>query len=170
VLADIFGDNAGLVEQRYPLDRYDGSAPVAYSAAVTDGAFACLASRLAGDLARNAPVYAYEFNDRDAPAPGALRSMPFPTGASHALELRYLFSLGGAPPLNPAQRVLSDQMIAYWSRFVAAGNPNVPGQPDWPAIGGSGLEQRMSLQPDGSRVITTFEQTHQCPFWASLKR
>jgi para-nitrobenzyl esterase len=28
--------------------------------------------------------------------------------------------------------------------------------------------ERMSLQPDGSRVITTVEQTHQCPFWAGL--
>ena len=29
------------VGQHYPLDRFDGSAPLAYSAAVTDYAFAC---------------------------------------------------------------------------------------------------------------------------------
>jgi para-nitrobenzyl esterase len=27
----------------------------------------------------------------------------------------------------------------------------------------------LSLQPDGSRVVTTFVQEHQCAFWASVK-
>ena len=43
--------------------------------------------------------------------PSSLRDVPFPVGASHSLELRYLFDMGGAPPLDPAQQVLSDQMI-----------------------------------------------------------
>ena len=168
-LADTFGPHAGLVEQRYPLDRYGGNAPLAYAAALTDGAFACLDHRMAGDLAKSAPVYAYEFNDRDAPAPDALRTLPFPVGASHALELRYLFDLAGAPPLSPAQQALSNQMIDYWSRFVTTGAPDVPGQPDWPEIHRGGPDRRMSLQPGGSRVVTTFAQAHQCQFWASLK-
>jgi para-nitrobenzyl esterase len=96
-----------------------------------------------------------------------LRTLPFPVGASHSLELRYLFDVGGAPALDPAQQVLSDQMIDYWSEFVATGAPDVAGQPAWPELGTS--DNRLSLRPGDVRVITDFDQTHQCPFWASLK-
>jgi para-nitrobenzyl esterase len=27
----------------------------------------------------------------------------------------------------------------------------------------------LSFQPDGSKVITDFDEAHQCPFWAGLK-
>ena len=91
--------------------------------------FACVADRMADALSEAEPVYAYEFNDVTAPAPEPLRKLPFPVGASHSLELRYLFDVGGAPPLNPDQQRLSDQMVDYWSRFVATGSPGS----DWPA-------------------------------------
>jgi para-nitrobenzyl esterase len=170
LLADTFGANAAAVGQHYPLDGYGGSVPLAYSAAVTDGAFSCVTERMAGDLRKTEPVYGYEFNDRGAPAPAPLRKLPFPVGAGHSLELRYLFEIGGPPPLDPAQRRLADQMIAYWSRFVATGAPRVDGQPDWPELGtDAATAPRMSLQPDGSRVVTDFDQAHQCPFWATVK-
>jgi para-nitrobenzyl esterase len=169
LLRDTFGANAVAVGEHYPLDRYNGSVPLAYSAAVTDGVFACLADRMSDDLAKSEPVYSYEFNDPGAPAPEPLRTLPFPVGASHSLELRYLFDVGGAPPLNPAQQQLSDQMIDYWSQFLTTGVPGAAGQPVWPALtAGDPTERRMSLQPDGSRVITTFAETHQCAFWAGL--
>lgn len=169
LLADTFGANAGAVGERYPQDRYDGSVPLAYSAAVTDGAFACVADRMADEMARTEPVYAYEFNDRDAPAPEPLRTLPFPVGASHSLELQYLFDVDGAPPLNAAQRQLSDQMIGYWSQFVTNLAPAATGQPEWPELGqDAATGPRMSLQSDGSRVVTTFDQSHQCPFWATV--
>ena len=167
LLKDTFGPNAVAVEAHYPLDRY-ASVPLAYSAAVTDGIFACAADRMADALSRTEPVYAYEFNDRDAPTPDTLRQLPFPVGASHSLELHYLFDIGNAPPLNPAQLALSDQMIDYWSQFVTSGSPQAPGQPEWPQFDAA-TGNRMSLQPDGSRVFTTFEQEHQCAFWASVK-
>jgi para-nitrobenzyl esterase len=169
LLAETFGPNAGSVEAHYPLKSYD-SVPLAYSAAVTDGVFACVADRMADVLARTEPVYAYEFNDPGAPAPDPLRKLPFPVGASHSLELRYLFDIGGAPPMNPAQQKLSEQMIDSWSQFVLTGSPRANGQPDWPELGDDATAGKfMSLQPDGSRVITDFERMHQCPFWASLK-
>lgn len=114
-------------------------------------------------MAKNADVYAYEFNDRGAPAPDPFRTLPFPMGASHSLELRYLFDIGGAPPLNPDQQVLSDQMIDAWTRFVRGGNPG----PHWPKFGAG--EDRWSLRPDGSRVETDFDDVHQCPFWAGVQ-
>ncbi|HYO02436.1 MAG TPA: carboxylesterase/lipase family protein [Mycobacterium sp.] len=163
LLSQTFGRDAEAVAARYPLSRYEGSVPLAYSAAVTDGVFACVADRMAEGLARMDSVYAYEFNDRGAPAPDTLRTLPFPVGASHSLELRYLFDVGGAPRLNADQQVLSDQMIDAWSQFVRDGHPG----DDWPAFGGE--EKRLSLRPDGSRVETDFDQKHQCSFWAGLK-
>jgi para-nitrobenzyl esterase len=166
LLKDTFGPNADAVAAHYPLGGY-ASVPLAYSAAVTDGAFACVADHIADALAGKDPVYAYEFNDPDAPAPDGLRQVPFPVGASHSLELRYLFDIGDPPPFSAAQRALADQMIDYWARFVTAGSPQAQGQPEWPRFDAAS-KKVLSLQPDGSRVITTFEQAHQCPFWASL--
>jgi para-nitrobenzyl esterase len=166
-LSDTFGAGGRAVGDHYPLDRYGGSVPLAYSAAVTDGVFACLADRMADALAGAAPVYAYEFNDPNAPAPAPMRTVPFPVGASHSLELRYLFDVGAAPPLDPAQQRLGDQMIGYWSQFVSTGVPGADGAPIWPEVArGGGGGPTMSLRPDGSRVITTFSADHQCPFWA----
>ncbi|MET0452084.1 MAG: carboxylesterase family protein, partial [Mycobacterium sp.] len=131
LLAETFGPNAEAVATHYPLSRYGGSVPLAYSASVTDGVFSCVADRMAEGLAKTDPVYAYEFNDRGAPVPEPLRTLPFPVGASHSLELRYLFDVGGAPPLDPAQQVVSDQMIDHWSQFVRDGKP----ADAWPAFG-----------------------------------
>lgn len=61
-------------------------------------------------------------------------------------------------------------MIDYWSQFVVTGAPNDAGQPAWPALGGDAAPGPwMSLRPDGSRVKTDFDQSHQCAFWATLK-
>ncbi len=168
LLAATFGEDSAAVAEQYPLAEFD-SVPLAYSAAVTDGVFACVGDSMADALARDDhdAVYFYEFNDRGAPAPDPLRTLPFPVGASHSLELRYLFDVGGAPPFDSAQQRLSDQMIDYWAQFVTNGTPQAEGQPDWPVVGGT--ESVMSLQPDGSRMIADFEQTHHCPFWAGLR-
>lgn len=168
LLSETFGADAAAVAAHYPIDRYGGVAQ-AYSAAVTDGDFACVSERIAGDLSRTGPVYAYEFNDRNAPAPDVMRTLPFPIGASHSLELRYLFDVGGAPPLDPAQQRLSDQMIDYWSAFVRTGEPAVDGEPAWPEFDPAGDGGRMSLQADGSRVDNGYARIHQCPLWAGLK-
>jgi para-nitrobenzyl esterase len=169
LLADTFGPDAAAIEEHYPLTSYP-SVALAYSAAVTDGVFACFGDRLADQMSATEPVFTYEFNDREAPAPEPLRTLPFPVGASHSLELRYLFEVGGAPPLSSAQQALSDQMIGYWSGFVANGTPDVDGQPAWPALDKADGGGRMSLRPDGSRIETDFEQIHQCEFWAGLQQ
>jgi para-nitrobenzyl esterase len=170
LLSETFGANAAAVAEHYPLDRFDGSVPLAYSAAVTDQAFACAADRMSHDLAKANPVYAYEFNDRGTPAPEVFGHLPFQIGAGHSLDVRYLLDVGGAPALSLAQQALSDQMIDYWAAFVATGSPRAQGQPDWPELGpDAATGKRMSLQPDGSRVVTSFEETHRCPFWASVK-
>ncbi|AQT78801.1 carboxylesterase [Mycolicibacterium litorale] len=170
LLSDTFGPDAAAVAQHYPLGLFDGNIGAAYSAAVTDGVFACPIDRASAGLAHTGPVYAYEFNDRTAPAPDVLREAPFPVGASHSLELRYLFDVGGAAPLNPAQRELSDQMIAYWSQFVRTGAPDAAEQPDWPRLGADAATgPRMSLQTGKLLLTNDFSARHQCPFWASRR-
>ncbi len=79
--------------------------------------------------------------------------------------------MGGAPPLNHAQQILSDQMMSYWSQFVINGAPKAAGLPDWPAQDGTSEHSNvwMSLRPGGSQVSLDFEAEHQCPFWATLK-
>jgi para-nitrobenzyl esterase len=86
------------------------------------------------------------------------------------LELRYLFKVGGAPNFDAGQRMLSDQMISYWSQFVTNNAPKAAGLPEWPAKSGDPTHNFwMSLRPGNTRVITNFEESHQCAFWASLK-
>ncbi|MCT7658206.1 carboxylesterase family protein [Mycobacterium sp. CPCC 205710] len=165
LLGEAFGRHADAVAQRYPIDRYGGSVPLAYSAAMTDGDFACVTELMADALAEDQPVYGYEFNDRNAPGPAPLREVPFPVGATHSLELRYLFDVGGAPQLDSAQQRLSDEMIDYWTRFVATGAPGS----DWPEMGENASGKRISLQPNGNQIITDFGETHQCAFWAGLR-
>jgi len=169
LLSSTFGADADAVARHYPLSRYRGKAASAYAAAVTDGVFSCVGDRIAGDLAAHAPVYAYEFNDPAPPTPDPLRRLPFPLGASHSLELRYTFDMGGAPPMSPAQTALSNQMVDYWASFVKDGKPSAADGPQWPQFVGGPGEHRMSLRPDGSRVIGDFDAVHQCAFWASLK-
>lgn len=176
VLADTFGArNAAEVLAHYPPARYGGSVSLAYAAAATDDIFACLADRVADGLARTSPgVYGYEFDDPHAPAPRLFDDVPFPVGATHSLELRYLFDIGGAPPLDGAQRALSEQMVDYWTRFVIAGAPDVAGQPDWPKLGADpgpdpAGDPWLVLRPDGSRVVRDFTADHQCGFWAGLR-
>ncbi len=166
LLAGTFGDDAPAVAERYPLTDYD-NVSLAYAATVTDGVFACEGEQMALALDRDADVYFYEFNDPDAPAPEPLETLPFPVGASHSLELRYLFDVGDASPPDAAQVKLGEQMIDYWAAFVKTGAPDAGGQPEWPAFAAG--DEVMSLQPDGSRVVGDFGQAHQCPFWASLR-
>lgn len=165
LLTEAFGVDAGAVAQRYSPDHFEGSVPLAYSAATTDGVFACVADQLADALADGRAVYSYEFDDPNAPAPEPLQAAPFPVGAGHSLELRYLFDVGGAPPLNPQQQRLSEQMMDYWSEFVTTGSPD----PGWPELSDDAAGERMLLHPDGNRVVTAFEEQHQCPFWAGLR-
>jgi para-nitrobenzyl esterase len=82
------------------------------------------------------------------------------------LELRYLFDMGGAPALDGPQRALADQMVAYWSRFVATGAPDVEGQPFWPRLDPQ-RPQRLSLQTSGPVVSADFAERHRCGFWAA---
>ena len=168
MLVRTFGHDAAAVAAHYPLDRYGaGGSGVRRRGhrqrlRVSD-------QSVGGGYGPRRPVYAYEFNDRTAPAPDPLRRAPFPVGASHSLELRYLFNVGGAPPESGSTETgrRDDRLLG---EFVKTGSPNLPDQPEWPQVGpDAATGPLLSLQTGALSVTTDFVARHQCAFWASIR-
>jgi len=155
------------------LDEYDPRAYKSffqtYADEVTDDSpLGCAVSSLSQSFSNLTPIYRYEFNDPDAPVPGAgVLSVPVNLVAYHGSELQYLFKMTQLPgPQTPTQRTLSDEMIQYWINFVKAGNPNGPGLVQWPRYDAA-TRQILSLRPGGSTLINNFDADHHCAFWAT---
>ena len=80
------------------------------------------------------PVWRYLFTHamENDPTLNALR-------AFHTIELYFVFgnlpSLDSPPPYSPSadEVTLSDQIMGYWTRFAATGDPNGAGALVWPA-------------------------------------
>ena len=165
-----FGAAAPEVLARYPLSGYP-SPDLALSAVITDYLFSCPA--LTNDnLAEGSGAYAYEFSDPDPPNDFGI-TFTFPLGAAHSTELQYVFqkipTLDVTPPFTQAQFALSDQMIGYWTRFAATGDPNGPDSPYWPRFT-SDSQQIQELVPGATapEPAAAFAASHQCAFWDSL--
>ncbi len=144
----------------YPLAAYS-SPSLAISAAVGDSLFACPMRRVAKQFAGSgAKVYAYEFNDANAPM--ALQPpVSFPYGAYHASELQYLFDLKST--LSAPQKELAASMTAMWSRFAATGNPNAAGSTAWPEY--DAQDKLIRFAPSATAVATDFALDHKCALW-----
>jgi para-nitrobenzyl esterase len=109
------------------------------------------------------PVYAYEFNDENAPEP-FLPPVGFSYGAAHASELPYLFSQAAVPrpgSFSPAQQQLAAAMKQYWTDLAKTGIP----ASGWPRFSGAS-QQMLSLVPPAPRIETNFAAQHHCAFWA----
>jgi para-nitrobenzyl esterase len=159
VLPETFGADAAAVRAEYP-----GPAAQAWAAIVTDRMWACPQYETSQGLARRNPVFQYEFAD---PAPPPLSPLPptMPLGTPHASDLWSFFDLGGAtPPFTPAQERLSDQMIDYWTAFMATGDPDRAAGPRWPGFARNGYVQ--SLAP-GDIAPVDLAAEHHCGFWAA---
>jgi para-nitrobenzyl esterase len=104
-----------------------GNVDEALSQIFTDFVFACNGLDSNSDLSRRTRVFAYEFNDPNAPSaagvpgPGSNRA-GFTTASQHAAELQYIFNFGSA--FTPAQAALAGDMKTYWANFVKTGDPN----------------------------------------------
>lgn len=178
-----FGPNADPVLARYPWPATADRFTPAYltGAIVTDSGLTyelggCPNRRLAQDLARFTPTYAYQFDHRTGPGPSA-EPAGYVWGAGHGAELAYLWPSVGfgipwapvAPSFTPAERQLATEMVRYWGAFVRSGQPRVAGQPGWPAQDGD--HQVLSLRAaDQSRAISdaTIVSQHRCRFWDAL--
>lgn len=93
-------------------------------------------------LAEKAPLYHFQFADRDAPVLGvgmpATPNPGFQIGAAHSTGLNYLFpnfannSRTVSPDLAPRSQTLANRMIESLAAFVTTGNPSTPALPFWP--------------------------------------
>lgn len=154
---------APLVLQHYPQARFDSPA-AAWGAVTTDRIWSCTQVASDQQAAGKVPVYAYEFADKHSPiaSPGL--------GAAHAMELPYLFRLGGYDfPMSAAQQTLSNQMIDYWTAFARTGNPNGPDRPHWSPTDVREVKG-LSLAPTDQTGIqqVNLSAEHQCGFWSHL--
>lgn len=162
--------NAPLALASYPAGR--GTVGDAAAALVTDSVFACPTSDLAADLARGAPVYAYEFRDPAPPlALSPTASVPR-YGAAHASELVSVFGTRLAGLADPAQFTAPQARLArsirsYWANFARRGDPNGPGLVPWtpydPHAG-----RVLGLAPGATAEVTDFRQEHHCGLWDRL--
>ncbi|MEU8434477.1 carboxylesterase family protein [Streptomyces sp. NPDC029216] len=175
-LADAFGPAAAAVEARYPAARH-GSPALAWAAVLTDRSFTCTtlaAGRAIAAHAPGLPLYAYEFNDPDAPVLAGLPANPgFLYGAAHGFEMPFLFpSLPIERPLTDEQSSLSDRMVGYWTNFARTGNPNTADAPRWPRLRPSSPPLGPSVQslapgPGGIRPVDVYS-AHGCSLWDRL--
>jgi para-nitrobenzyl esterase len=129
----------------------------------------------------DAPVYAYEFNDRHAPY--YFPAMPgFTPLAAHTIDIQFLFPLwhGGilgvpgasqSPSLSADEQRLSDQLVAAWTNFAKTGNPNGSGNTPWPRfVNQEGVPEYLSQNVPALSTSTNaqFGANHNCDFWDGI--
>ena len=169
VLDALFGPTLGTeIAAKYPVGNY--AQPVlALAAVITDETFACPARRVDRLASAYVPVYAYEFNDRNAPE-DFLPPSGYPFGASHASEIQYLFDipkLPSAAPFTGAERRLSAAMVTYWTDFAHGSTPSGGTVPAWAAFT-ENSQIMESLQPPTPKPEANFSALHACVFWRPL--
>jgi para-nitrobenzyl esterase len=137
----------------------------------TDGIFVCPARRAELSLANYVPVWAYEFDDQNAPPPP---SPPYPVVnflllAYHGSDVQYLFDKGTIAP-GTTHSDLSASMISYWTEFAKKGNPNSTSQPHWAPYNAK-AEKRQLFSPPTPTVESgsAFDTSHVCSsYWDTL--
>src|SRR6516165_10037322 len=163
-----------------------GNVDEALSQIFTDFVFACNGFDSNSDLSKYVSVFAYEFNDPNAPStpgvqgPGS-NGLGFTTASQHTAELQYIFNFGAA--FTPAQATLASDIKTYWANFVKTGNPNLGSlviqaasrrvPPFWKHFN-TDDNQVQSLtppgpaSPQGPHLFTTFTTDHFCSTWEPL--
>ncbi len=149
LIKDAFPERAAEIEREYPVSAH-ASPKQAWATVLTDRMWARATFKQNELYAKKAPVYAFEFADRNAAT-----NPEFPKelhGANHASDIDYLF-----PDADFAKdRGLSDHMIKAWTDFARAGDPG------WPKFADGHYVQ--SLAP-GAIGRTDYAATHKLAFW-----
>ena len=129
----LFGQTVGdQVLALYPSSSYPTPRD-AFVAVTTDYRWLCPARQLARAAANSQkePVYRFVFTHAQSGP-----SVATAQGAWHGEELQFIFhsfTSGAFGSFTPTadELTLSDQMIGYWSRFAATGDPNGGNVPPW---------------------------------------
>jgi para-nitrobenzyl esterase len=102
--------------------------------------------QLAEAVSPHEPVYMYLFTYRSD-------STYKPFGASHAMELPFVFGTVNAPEVivftgrDPRRYALAEKTMDTWVAFARSGNPTLPSGPAWPAYDSS-RRATMELGPE----------------------
>jgi para-nitrobenzyl esterase len=171
IAAQVGAKAAPAVLAHYPLSAF-ASPDLAFAKVLTDSEFSCPAL-LADILTQRSGTYAYEFSHPAPPNDFGIK-FTYPLGAAHSSELQYVFGkvplLDITPSFKPDQAALSAQMMGYWTRFAATGNPNAGPAPRWPRFGGSNPQlQELIPKATAPESATVFAGFHQCAFWATIE-
>jgi para-nitrobenzyl esterase len=145
----------------YPLASY--ASPSEAEIAATQDLKICTARYLDRNWANYVPVYAYQFEDRDAPS--YFGPVSYPMRAYHTAELQYLFprfhgGAGTAHPLDAAQQALAQRMVADWTRFAASGAPPAT----WPRYSAAS-DSIERLDTRAPAVTAAYGIGHHCDLW-----
>jgi para-nitrobenzyl esterase len=170
-----FATFAPSVEAEYPLPSVPpppaNETEILLATAGTDGIFVCPARRAEKSLAAFIPVWAYEFDDQNAPPPPPpYPSVDFLLLAYHGGDVQYLFDKGTILPNTP-QAALSQAIISYWTEFAKKANPNSASQPHWPPYNAKAEKRQLFSTPTLVSVESgsTFDSTHLCTsYWDTL--
>jgi len=122
-----FRFDAGEVLRLYPAPT-DAEVKDAFAAALGDASFTVNARRSARwHAAAGHPTWRYFFAylPRSAQISGL--------GATHGIEIPFVFGTLPATMASPEAQTLSDRMGAYWLAFARAGKPEAAGLPAWDA-------------------------------------
>jgi para-nitrobenzyl esterase len=159
------------VMAKYPLGSY--KTPGDAWVAVGTDANVCRHPYLDSRVAQHVPLYAYEFSDRDAA--WYFPKLSFTHGAAHTIDIQFLFNdwhggpLGILHPLSPQEHALSKQLVAAWTNFMYAGNPNLKGDAPWPRYtAGSPVYLSQNVPHLSTITEAQFRATHKCDFWDTV--
>lgn len=163
---DPFGtDVAGEILLLYPASAYD--APIyALIAVDSDSIITCRDREVARAAAgASRPLvwrYFYVHRYENDATLNAYR-------AFHRAELFFVFGnvqqAGGSYTPTAAELTFSSQMMGYWTRFAATGNPNGAGAAQWPSYDAT---TDVMLQLDDMQIVVNGYHNPQCDYLATL--